>query len=248
MPIRGAEGWGEGCCGLGEAGARDGQVGQSCFFFAKNAALLAGGSAAFSGADAMPFSGACQVGQHPFATLRCARDGTQRKGTACPYKFHLRKMTTRQTARLRKACAAVLFWHQKSTQKSAAVAQAADPRASRGAPAGAAVFPWCLRRSVLANAKSKAFAFTASRVLPFARRPAWAGESAHRARRHPPPPHPNGPAHSRPAAEPVSFARTKSNERNTSTSPAKGLGGKAPILESRSRPTERGANVWSICC
>ena len=27
-----------------------------------------------------------------------------------------------------------------------------------------------------------------------------------------------------------------------------GLGGDAPILESSSRPTERGANVWSICC
>ena len=40
-----------------------------------------------------------------------------------------------------KSCAAVLFWHQKSTQKSAAVSHAADPRASRGAPAGAAVFP-----------------------------------------------------------------------------------------------------------
>ena len=27
-----------------------------------------------------------------------------------------------------------------------------------------------------------------------------------------------------------------------------GLGGKAPILESRSRPTGRGAHVWLICC
>ena len=79
-------------------------------------------------------------------------------------------------ARLRKACAAVLFWHQKSTQKSAAVSHAADPRASQGAPAGAAVFPWHVRRSGLANAKSKAFAFTASRALPVARRPPWAGE------------------------------------------------------------------------
>ena len=75
-----------------------------------------------------------------------------------------------------KSCAAVLFWHQKSTQKSAAVPHAADPRASQGAPAGAAVFPWHVRHSVLANAKSKAFAFTASRALPFARRPPWAGE------------------------------------------------------------------------
>ena len=77
-----------------------------------------------------------------------------------------------------KSCAAVLFWHQKSTQKSAAVSHAADPRASQGAPAGAAVFPWRLRHSVLANAKSNAFALTASRAQPIARRPSWAGEGA----------------------------------------------------------------------
>ena len=48
-------------------------------------------------------------------------------------------------------------------------------------------------------------------------------------RRHPPPPHPCGPAQSRPAAEPASSARTKGAAANTSTSPARGLGGKAPI-------------------
>ena len=113
---------------------------------------------------------------------------TQRLIAACPRKFHPREMTTRRMARLRRACAAVLFWHQKSTQKSAAVPHAADPRASQGAPAGTKVFPIHLRRSVLANAKSKAFAFTASRAQPVARRPPWAGEDSPFARRHPPPP------------------------------------------------------------
>ena len=108
---------------------------------------------------------------------------TQRLIAACPRKFHLREATTRQTARIRKACAAVLFWHQKSTQKSAAVSHAADPRASQGAPAGTSVYPIHVRHSVLANAKSKAFALTASRALPFARRPPWAGESRRFARR-----------------------------------------------------------------
>ena len=52
----------------------------------------------------------------------------------------------------------------------------------------------------------------------------------------------------RPAAEPASSERTTGDASNASTNPVRGLGGKAPILESRSRPTERGANVWSICC
>ena len=164
-------------------------------------------------------------------------------------------MRTRLVARIRKACAAVLFWHQKSTQKSAAVPHAADPCASQGAPAGTSVYPIHVRRSGLANAKSKAFAFTASRAQPIARRPPWAGESNRFARRRTPPSHPNGPAkagprqnanhsyalpamqvpapcgpaQSRPVAKPESSARIKGDARNTSTHLTRGLGGKAPI-------------------
>ena len=148
---------------------------------------------------------------------------------ACPRKFHLREATTRQTARIRKACAAVLFWHQKSTQKSAAVPHAADPRASRGAPAGAAVFPWHVRRSGLANAKSVAFAFTASRALPFARRPPWAGESSRFARRQQPPPHPNGPAKAGPWQNLNLSHASKALQQAPAQTPQGGLGAKPPL-------------------
>ena len=86
------------------------------------------------------FRGLAETVSVSFASLRFARNAwTQRKGTACPHKFHLRKITTRQTARLRKGCAAVLFWHQKSTQKSAAV-RTQRTRAPRRAPRQARPF------------------------------------------------------------------------------------------------------------
>ena len=149
-------------------------------------------------------------------------------------------MTTRQTARLRKACAAVLFWHQKSTQKSAAVSHAADPRASRGAPAGTPVYPIHVRCSVLANAKSKAFALTASRALPVARRPAWAGESSYFARQHPPPPHPNGPAKAGPRQNANHSHAPKAMQETSTQTLQGGLGAKPPLEITRSR-TRRGA-------
>ena len=138
-------------------------------------------------------------------------------------------MTTRRMARLRKARAAVLFWHQKSTQKSAAVPHAADPRASQGAPAGAAVFPWHLRRSVLANAKSKAFAFTASRAQPVARRPSWAGESSCFARRQQPPPHPCGPAKAGPWQNLNLSHASKALQQAPAQTPQGGLGATPPF-------------------
>ena len=138
--------------------------------------------------------------------------------------------------------------------------------AEMGAPAGAAVFPWHVRRSVLANAKSVAFALTASRAQPIARRPAWAGESNRFARRRTPPSHPNGPAkagprqnanhpHALPAMQvpaPCGPAKagpwqnlnlshtSKAMKETPAPAPQGGLGATPPFKITRSR-TRRGA-------
>ena len=57
-------------------------------------------------ADAEPLARLLKRSASP---LLRKKSWTQRSGATCPRKFHLRKMTTRHTARLRKACAAVLF-------------------------------------------------------------------------------------------------------------------------------------------
>ncbi len=116
-------------------------------------------------------------------------------------------MTTRQTARIRKTCVAVLFWHQKSTQKSAAE-RTQRTRAPRRAPRQARLLSHTASSLRPSERINRCVHLTASRALPLARRPAWAGEGGRSARRHqPPPPNPRaGP--SRHAAEPVSSART----------------------------------------
>ena len=140
------------------------------------------------------------------------------------------------------------------------------PTRLAGRPGRRGRFPWHLRRSVLANAKSKAFAFTASRALPVARRPPWAGESSRFARRRTPPPPSNGPAkagprqnlnhpHALPAMQvpaPCGPAKagpwqnlhhshaSKALQQAPAQTPHGGLGAKPPLEITRSR-TRRGA-------
>ena len=118
--------------------------------------------------------------------------------------------------------------------------QAADPRASQGAPAGTAAFPWRLRHSVLANAKSVAFAFTASRAQPVARRPPHGRARARCARRHTPPSYPNGPAKAGPRQNLHHSHAPPAMQQTPALTSQGGLGATPPLEITRSR-TRRGA-------
>ena len=114
------------------------------------------------------------------------------------------------------------------------------PTRLAGRPGRRGRFPRHLRRSVLANAKSKAFAFTASRAQPVARRPPWAGESNRFARRHSPPPHPCGPAKAGPWQNLNHSHALKAMKETPALTSQGGLGAKPPLEITRSR-TRRGA-------